>query len=165
MTRAVPGATQSKWANPYPVRKHGRARCLALYERHVRDSPHLMNSLRELEGKMLGCWCKPLPCHGDVLVKLFKEFEVCYVCMFIFILCDIPIPTLHRINIQTDQNLTKFHQYFNFRALFRKFLIISGISSTFRNFCCVPNSCLVPHRGANKSKTIFATLIKKISKS
>ena len=25
------------------------------------------------EGKELGCWCKPSPCHGDILIKLFKE--------------------------------------------------------------------------------------------
>ena len=22
---------------------------------------------------MLGCWCKPFRCHGDILIKLFKE--------------------------------------------------------------------------------------------
>ena len=27
----------------------------------------------ELEGKELGCWCKPYLCHGDILIKLFKE--------------------------------------------------------------------------------------------
>ena len=27
----------------------------------------------ELEGKEIGCWCKPSPCHGDILIKLFKE--------------------------------------------------------------------------------------------
>ena len=27
----------------------------------------------ELEGKELGCWCKPSPCHGDILIKLLKE--------------------------------------------------------------------------------------------
>jgi len=26
-----------------------------------------------LEGEILGCWCKPLACHGDNLVKLIKE--------------------------------------------------------------------------------------------
>ena len=24
----------------------------------------------ELKGKTLGCWCKPYPCHGDVLAEL-----------------------------------------------------------------------------------------------
>jgi hypothetical protein len=32
-----------------------------------------MKALFELKGKILGCWCHPLPCHGDVLVKLIKE--------------------------------------------------------------------------------------------
>lgn len=29
--------------------------------------------LRELEGKRMRCHCKPKPCHGDVLIKLFEE--------------------------------------------------------------------------------------------
>ena len=65
------GVEVSKWRNPYTVNKYGRERCLALYEQHIRDN--LMNDLAELEGKVLGCWCKPEPCHGDVLIKLFKE--------------------------------------------------------------------------------------------
>lgn len=24
----------------------------------------------ELKGKILGCWCAPLPCHGDTLAEL-----------------------------------------------------------------------------------------------
>lgn len=63
--------TQSKWASPFTVKQHGRI--LGLYEEHVRNRPDLMNSLYELDGKILGCWCKPKPCHGDVLVKLLKE--------------------------------------------------------------------------------------------
>jgi hypothetical protein len=27
-------------------------------------------SIEPLRGKTLGCWCKPLPCHGDVIVEL-----------------------------------------------------------------------------------------------
>ena len=34
----------------------------------------LMDSLPELEAKTLGCYCHPdLPCHGQVLISLFKE--------------------------------------------------------------------------------------------
>jgi predicted RNA methylase len=32
-----------------------------------------MAALPELVGKRLGCHCKPLPCHGDVLIKLLEE--------------------------------------------------------------------------------------------
>ena len=33
----------------------------------------LMHEIPSPAGKTLGCWCKPSPCHGDVLVKLVKE--------------------------------------------------------------------------------------------
>jgi hypothetical protein len=36
-----------------------------------------MNSLHELKGKTLGCWCKKKSsdaCHGDVLVELIKLY-------------------------------------------------------------------------------------------
>lgn len=35
-----------------------------------------MNSLHELNGKVLGCWCAPGPCHGDVLVELFETMLI-----------------------------------------------------------------------------------------
>ena len=47
---------------------------LTAYERCIRQTPHLWNSLDTLEDKVLGCWCKPTqPCHADVLIKLFVE--------------------------------------------------------------------------------------------
>jgi len=33
----------------------------------------LMSCLHELKGKTLGCYCWPLPCHGDVLISLLKR--------------------------------------------------------------------------------------------
>jgi hypothetical protein len=32
-------------------------------------------ALLNLKDKNLGCWCSPEPCHGDVLIKLIKEFS------------------------------------------------------------------------------------------
>ena len=63
----------SIWANPYSVKKHGIKLSLRLYEIHVRHSHKLMKLLPTLKGKRLGCWCKPNPCHGDVLIKLLEE--------------------------------------------------------------------------------------------
>lgn len=45
--------------------------CIARFEEHARAN--LWGMLGELSGHVLGCWCKPAPCHGDVLVKLFRE--------------------------------------------------------------------------------------------
>jgi hypothetical protein len=73
MTFYVPGAVGSKWANPFKVDKYGREGCLRKYEENIRANPDLMNSLKELENKVLGCWCHPEGCHGDILVKLVNE--------------------------------------------------------------------------------------------
>jgi len=61
----------SKWANPFTKSQYGD-RCIKLYENYIKKREDLMDSLKELEGQVLGCWCKPNPCHGDILVKLFK---------------------------------------------------------------------------------------------
>ena len=61
----------SKWGNPYKIGVNGtRKEVIKLYEESLYANSYLMESLHELEGKVLGCWCKPKACHGDVLVKL-----------------------------------------------------------------------------------------------
>jgi hypothetical protein len=70
----------TKWGNPYThekdkrtLAKHvvaTRAEAIAKYEEWVKQQPHLMAALPSLKGKVLGCWCKPLACHGDVLARL-----------------------------------------------------------------------------------------------
>lgn len=81
MSFYVKGTINSKWRNPYTVKKLGRDQCLARYrERIVNgvDEKGRTNTLRhelgELSGKELGCWCHPEPCHGHVLADLVKEF-------------------------------------------------------------------------------------------
>lgn len=64
---------KSKWANPFCVKKHGRDQALELYKQHILSNPELVNSLHELKGKVLGCWCKPEKCHGDVLIELLQQ--------------------------------------------------------------------------------------------
>jgi hypothetical protein len=64
----------SKWGNPFPITdKCPRELALAKYEVHIRRNPQLVAALPELAGKRLGCYCHPLPCHGDVLIRLLKE--------------------------------------------------------------------------------------------
>ena len=47
------------------------------YERRIRNTPQLWNTLPSLEGKVLGCTCRAHNnCHGDVLVRLFWEREL-----------------------------------------------------------------------------------------
>ena len=76
MTHHIAGALGSKWGNPFKANKNNKNslnKCLERYEDHIRRNPGLFSAVMELEGKELGCWCKPSPCHGDILIKLFKE--------------------------------------------------------------------------------------------
>ena len=60
----------SKWGNPFSIGKDGsREDVIRKYEEYLLGRPDLMKALPELKGKVLGCWCKPKACHGDVLVK------------------------------------------------------------------------------------------------
>lgn len=61
----------SKWGNPFPLDgEDSRDRVIAQYERWLLTQPELTASIGELRGKVLGCWCAPRPCHGDVLARL-----------------------------------------------------------------------------------------------
>lgn len=68
----------SKWGNPFShkddtlaeFRVKNRKEAIEKYREYILKNKELMDSLKELEGKVLGCWCKPQACHGDVLVEL-----------------------------------------------------------------------------------------------
>jgi len=34
----------------------------------------VFENLFQLKNKIIACWCKPKPCHGDILVKLVHKF-------------------------------------------------------------------------------------------
>ena len=64
----------SKWGNPYSIGKDGsREDVIEKYEEWIRTQPQLLESLSELRGKKLGCFCYPQHCHGDVLIELIEE--------------------------------------------------------------------------------------------
>ncbi len=79
--RAMPGyrLPASKWANQHRITIHNtRRQALWLYERDIRANNELIAALHEIDGLVLGCWCKKrrpwtTPCHGDVLVRLREE--------------------------------------------------------------------------------------------
>ncbi len=63
----------SVWGNPYVIGKDGdRETVIRKYREYLLSNPTLLAQLPELEGKTLGCWCAPKPCHGDVLVELLE---------------------------------------------------------------------------------------------
>jgi len=63
----------SIWGNPFVVGRDGSR--LQVIERYrawlFEHRPDLVTKARtELKGKVLGCWCAPLPCHGDILAEI-----------------------------------------------------------------------------------------------
>lgn len=66
----------SKWGNPFVIGVDGtRAQVIAKYRAWILRQPKLLSSLSELRGKTLGCYCAPLPCHGDVLAEMADKIQ------------------------------------------------------------------------------------------
>ena len=64
----------SKWGNPFRIGIDGtREDVIKQYRDWIQTQPHLLNSLEELRGKTLGCFCSPQACHGDILVELLNN--------------------------------------------------------------------------------------------
>jgi hypothetical protein len=40
------------------------------YREWIKTQRGLMRDIPTLKGKVLGCWCYPRACHGDVLAEL-----------------------------------------------------------------------------------------------
>lgn len=61
----------SDYGNPYAIGKDGtREEVIEKYEKYLLEHPELIEQAKiELKDKVLGCWCSPNACHGDVLKK------------------------------------------------------------------------------------------------
>ena len=63
----------SKWGNPFKIGIDGnRGAVIDLYREWIIHQP-VFNDIEELRGKTLGCFCHPLPCHGDVLIEFLER--------------------------------------------------------------------------------------------
>jgi Domain of unknown function (DUF4326) len=70
----------SPWANPFRVDAPGKKNdgdrddVIRKYREHIAAKVAAgIVDLADLRGKKLGCWCKPLNCHGDVLLDMLNE--------------------------------------------------------------------------------------------
>jgi hypothetical protein len=70
------------WGNPFShletsaarYRCQSRDEAVQKYEAWLLAQPELVaKARRELRGKVLGCWCAPKACHGDVLARVANE--------------------------------------------------------------------------------------------
>jgi hypothetical protein len=70
----------SKFANPFKIGKNGnREEVIDKYKKYIielLDKNQIMRQeLLEMEGKNLGCWCHPEPCHGNILLELIQKYK------------------------------------------------------------------------------------------
>ena len=72
----------SKWGNPFKIGRDGtRAEVVEKHEEWLlgiivapngEKVPSLDETKKELTGKRLGCFCAPLQCHGDNLLRFIN---------------------------------------------------------------------------------------------
>lgn len=62
----------TRYGNPFPIsRNRTREQAIEEYRKYLDRNPALIRlAKQELRGKVLGCWCAPKPCHGDVLLEI-----------------------------------------------------------------------------------------------
>lgn len=73
--RARRGEPANVWENPYPMSNpkddNERGRVIIKYKNHLWDQIKqgvvTKEMLLELDGKILGCFCSPKLCHGDII--------------------------------------------------------------------------------------------------
>jgi hypothetical protein len=77
---AIVVARRTKWGNPFPVAKYGRAEAVRLHREWLATQPDLVAAARrELAGHDLACWC-PVgeQCHADVLLGIANRTGSCH---------------------------------------------------------------------------------------
>lgn len=71
---------RTPWGNPFMVGQDGtRAEVIekfrGYFHQDVLQDPTKRQMLVSLRGKRLGCHCKPMPCHGDVIAEYLNGLE------------------------------------------------------------------------------------------
>ena len=65
----------SKWGNPYKLNAYSRVEAIKKFEQYI-DRSDLKNQLHELDGLKLFCFCAPMPCHAEVLIRKSKNMSI-----------------------------------------------------------------------------------------
>ena len=67
----------SIFGNPYKIGVSGtRQDVVGNYEKYARNNPTLLEKIKTLPKEaVLGCYCAPLECHGNIIIKIWKELH------------------------------------------------------------------------------------------
>ena len=73
----------TKWGNPFKIPQHGtRIEVVEMYREWISGRSQLIDELvRNVKTVgdrwgwpvTLGCWCRPLVCHGDILTEILSK--------------------------------------------------------------------------------------------
>lgn len=69
------------FGNPYRMSSEAdRALSLDKYRvyfyNRLKTDPEFHSRVMQLQGKILGCFCKPKDCHGDIIVEFLANFHL-----------------------------------------------------------------------------------------
>lgn len=71
------GRDKSIFGNPFIIGIDGnRSEVINKYRTWILNQPELLDKIKQLKGKILGCWCAPKKCHGDVLVEIANKSDI-----------------------------------------------------------------------------------------
>ena len=66
----------SKWGNPYKIGVDGtRKEVLEKYRNYLLNNKELLDDIMSLDGEILGCFCKPKACHGDIIIETIEALK------------------------------------------------------------------------------------------
>jgi len=79
-SKVTPIDRRSIFGNHFIIGRHGnRDEVIELYRQdfriRIRTDATFRYAIEKLVGKTLGCWCTPLPCHGDVIIEYLEGLE------------------------------------------------------------------------------------------
>lgn len=66
------------FGNPFSITNTcSRSDCISKFEKYfyerIKKDPIFAKRIQSLKGKVLGCFCKPLSCHGDIIAEYLNE--------------------------------------------------------------------------------------------
>ena len=79
-TKVIPIDRRSIFGNPFKItptctREDSIRKYKGRFDRLIYRDSHFEQAVKLLRGHTLGCWCTPLPCHGDVIIEYLEGLE------------------------------------------------------------------------------------------
>lgn len=79
-SKIIPIDRRSIFGNPFKIGENNtRKGVIEKYKiwfyNKIKTDKNFKTCVNNLKGKTLGCWCTPLPCHGDVIIEYLNGLK------------------------------------------------------------------------------------------